>query len=212
MQLTEKTKLIVRTMANNYLAKNTLQLTSAEQDQFNNDLDTWLLNDDAVISDNLREFLVDINMINDQPQVEDILAYLRTTDTYRNATNVLEIGNTRTCPLGVAIAKDLKEVTVVSPNIRLTQEELRKRGVYQSIKKPFDSTMDLSQYDVVIASIPHGQIQNIIDACKLNNKPFYIALSANEKATTKLDGYCKVTQANCNIYTNDLLSIPMLDK
>ena len=174
--------MIVLKRAENYLRINAERFTSDEKQKFLTDLKAYLSRKDKTIADEVFDFLVVEQLVNNKPRTEGFITYLISKYNRQQTRKVLDVGAGRMCPISTELGKKGFSVTAMDPKIRLNTNELKSRNIKQIIKKPFycdefsNIGTNISNYNLLVGLEPCDATEHIIRQGLKYDKPFEVSL------------------------------------
>ena len=176
-------KLIITKQASDWLKENPLLLNEQEKQKFLTGLKDYIEDKDVALDDELFDFLVQKQLIKNEPRETTFMKYLLKKYGSFNNKSVLDVGAGRICALSKEIAKKGGSVTSMDVNIRLPESVLKKSNI-TAIKKYFKcdefsrSGTDIKDYDLIVGLEPCSATEHIIRQSLKYDKPFDISLCA----------------------------------
>ena len=178
-------KLIIKNQAGIWLKENPLLLNSQEKQKFLVDLEEYLEKNNGVLADEVFDFLVQRNLVENEPREKTFIDYLLAKYKNFNNIKILDVGAGRICSLSKAIAEQGGKVTAMDTNIRLNNSEIKQLNI-EVVKKyfrcdefsPKGTGTDIRNFDLVVGLEPCGATEHIIRQALKYDKPFDISLCA----------------------------------
>ena len=174
--------LIIFNKAEQYLQSNPERFTPFEKNKFLLDLKTFLLKKEEAIDDEVFDFLVAENLVDNEPRTNTFIRHLIAKYNCLTTPRVLDIGAGRMCHLSTKLGKRGFNVTAMDPKIRLEDAELEQRKIQTIIKKPFycdeygNQGTDISNFDLLVGMEPCDATEHIIRQGLKYDKPFEVSL------------------------------------
>ncbi len=178
-------RIIIQNRAGMWLKENPLLLDDQEKQKFLKGLKEYLDESSKIIDDEVFDFLVECELINNESRQASYLKYLRKKYPNLSQYKVLDVGAGRTCLLSKLLTRRCKEVVAMDPKIRLSDEQLTKAQIL-GIKNPFvcddfmsnNNGTDIQKYDLVLGLEPCDATEHIIRQALKYDKQFNISLCA----------------------------------
>lgn len=119
-------KIILKSQAEIWLRENPLCLNSQEKQKFLLDLNEYIEKSNGVLADEVFDFLVQRNLIENEPREETFINYLLKKYKNLKGVNVLDVGAGRICSLSKLIVEQGGKATAMDTNIRLSDGTIKK--------------------------------------------------------------------------------------
>ncbi len=176
---------IVRNQADLWLKENPLFLNGQEKQKFLIGLQDYLENKSIAVDDEVFDFLVQRNLVDNKPREETFIKYLINKYRSLNNLNVLDVGAGRVCSLSKSITKQGGKATALDVIIRLNNDNIRQSNI-TAIKKLFrcdefsknGEGTKIDKYDLIVGLEPCDATEHIIRQSLKYDKPFDVNLCA----------------------------------
>lgn len=186
-------KIIIPSLAKEYISKNPERFTPEEIKKFNNDLNNYLNNKSKIIDDEVFDFLVYKGLINNGSRHNQFAKYINSKYAPNTTPNILDVGAGRMCHLSHRLSRSGYNMTAIDPKIRLTDSEaqamnlkIERNNFYCDEYAPQNTSgTPINDYDLLVGLEPCDATEHIIRQGLKYNKPFEVLLcyTAHKKLT-----------------------------
>ena len=177
------TRILISNIAEKYLAKNEERFNRKEQQAFLKSLQLYLNEGSPVIVDEVYDFLLAEGIIKGNSRHLDFANYILYKYSPKNHKKILDVGAGRMCKLSTELAGQGFTVSAIDTNIRLKENELKRRLISKIIKSSFfcdeyskNQGTPVGEYDLLVGLEPCEATEHIIRQGLKYDKPFEISL------------------------------------
>lgn len=173
-------------MALKYIEINEERFNDFEKMKFMHGLQTWAYGRSETIDDEVYDFLVQMGFAKKERRENLYYSYLNEKYKELRFSKVLDVGSGRLCHLARILAQKGSKVSVMDPNIRLTDSEAHCFGINNVFRKKFVcddfaghlAGTNVRSYNMLIGLEPCDATEHIIRQGLKYDKNFDVLLCA----------------------------------
>ena len=171
-------------VALDYLNKNPNRFNEKEKIMFMQNLRNWADENSNEVYDEVFDFLVDSGIYQGKSREETFLSYLNEKYGAIRFSRILDVGAGRMCKLSEALARYGNMLYAIDPQIRLSQEEAKQRGIKRISLKNFvcdefaagKKGTPIRDFDYIFGLEPCDATEHIIRQSLKYDKRFDVSL------------------------------------